>query len=161
MDLLQETSLIWNEFLEKPCSRVDLQSFWPRHPWHLLNPGTLGTFEPCHHGTFCPLSLSASLAPWHLGHEKLTQNDSLNVQIRPVDQKIQWYWFLSQLICTVTADLASQLDWPQKTTPKWLFGCPNLSSGSKGSFTSSNMKPHLLGGYIKVLPRMWKVDFYL
>ena len=63
----------------------------------------------------------------------LPQNDSLIVQIHPVDQKIQWYWFWSQLICTVTADLASQLDWPWKPTPKWLLECPNPSGGSKDS----------------------------
>ena len=61
----------------------------------------------------------------------LPQNDSLIVQIHPVDQKILWYWFWSQLICTVTGDLASQLDWPWKSTSKWLFECQNLSSGSK------------------------------
>ena len=54
MDLLQETSSIWNEFLTKPCPWVDLLSFWPRHPWHLLNPGTLENF-----------CLLAHFVPWH------------------------------------------------------------------------------------------------
>ena len=66
-----------------------------------------------------------------IGLKKLPQNDSLNVQIRPLDQKIQWYLYWSQLICTVTADLIQRLDWPWKTTPKWLFECPNPSTGSK------------------------------
>ena len=47
-----------------------------------------------------------------IGLEKLPQNDLLNVQIRPLDQKIQWYLFWSQLICTDTADCSSGLDWP-------------------------------------------------
>ena len=59
------------------------------------------------------------------------KNDPLNVKIRSLDPKIQWYLFWSQLICTVTADLTSQLDWPRKTTPKWLFECQNPSTGSK------------------------------
>ena len=41
------------------------------------------------------------------------------------------YLFWNQLICTVTADCASQLDWPWKTTPKWSFECLNPSTGSK------------------------------
>ena len=53
-----------------------------------------------------------------IGLEKLPQKDSLNVQIHPQDQKIQWYLYWSQLICTVTADLIKLLDWPWKTTPK-------------------------------------------
>ena len=40
-----------------------------------------------------------------IGLEKLPLNDPLNVKIHPLDQKIQWYLFWSQLICTVTADL--------------------------------------------------------
>ena len=59
------------------------------------------------------------------------KNDLLNVKIHPLDPKIQWYLFLSQLICTVTADLTSWLDWPRKTTPKWPFECQNPSTGSK------------------------------
>ena len=66
-----------------------------------------------------------------IGLEKLPKNDPLNVKIRPLDPKIQWYLILSQLICTVTADLTSQLDWPWKATPKWPFECQNLSTGSK------------------------------
>ena len=66
-----------------------------------------------------------------IGLEKLPQNDPLNVQIRPLDPKIQWYLFWSQLICTVTADCASWLDWPWKTTPKWPFVCQKPSTGSK------------------------------
>ena len=52
MDLLQESSSIWDEFLRRPCPRVDLLSFWPLapsfpwHPWHLLNSGTLAPFCP-------------------------------------------------------------------------------------------------------------------
>ena len=49
---------------------------------------------------------------------------NLNVQIHQ-------YLFWNQLICTVTADCASQLDWPWKTTPKWPFECQNPSTGSK------------------------------
>ena len=71
-----------------------------------------------------------------IGLEKLPPNDSLSVQICPLDQKIQWYLFLSQLICTVIADLTSWLDWPQKTTPKWPFECPNPSTGSKDTVFS-------------------------
>ena len=41
------------------------------------------------------------------------------------------YLFWNQLICTVTADCASQLDWPWKTSPKWSFECLNPSTGSK------------------------------
>ena len=48
-----------------------------------------------------------------------------------MDQKIQWYLFWCQLICTVTADLIKLLDWSGKTTPKWPIGCPNPSTGSK------------------------------
>ena len=40
-----------------------------------------------------------------IGLEKLPQNDPLDVEIRPLVQKIQWYLYWSQLICTVTADL--------------------------------------------------------
>ena len=58
MDLLQETSSIWNEFLTKPCPWVDLLSFWPRHPWHLLIPVTLENL--------CPLTPLAPFKPWHL-----------------------------------------------------------------------------------------------
>ena len=70
------------------------------------------------------------LQDW-IGLKKLPQNDSLNVQIRPLDQKIQWYLYWSQLICTVTADLTSQMHWLQKTTPKWPFEHENPSTGSK------------------------------
>ena len=40
-----------------------------------------------------------------IGLEKLPQNDPLDVQIHPLVQKIQWYLYWSQLICTVAADL--------------------------------------------------------
>ena len=66
-----------------------------------------------------------------IGLEKQPQNDPLNVQISPLDQKIQWYLFWCQLICTVTADLIKLLDWSGKTNPKWPFECPNQSTGSK------------------------------
>ena len=66
-----------------------------------------------------------------IGLKKLPQNDSLNVQIHPLDQKIQWCLYWSQLICTVTADSIQLLDWSRKTTPKWLFECWNPSTGSK------------------------------
>ena len=46
MDLLQELSSVWNEFLRKPCPWVDLLSFWHRHPWNPLSLDTLGTFCP-------------------------------------------------------------------------------------------------------------------
>ena len=66
-----------------------------------------------------------------IGLEKLPQNDPLNVQIHPLDQKIQSYLYWSRLICTVTADLIQLLDWSRKTIPKWLFECRKLSTGSK------------------------------
>ena len=70
-----------------------------------------------------------------IGLEKLPQKDSLNVQIHPQDQKIQWYLYWSQLIYTFTADLIKLLDWLWKTTPKWPFECPILSTGSKDTVT--------------------------
>ena len=57
MDLLQESSSIWDEFLRRPCPQVDHLSFWPRHPWHLLSPDTLGTF--------CPLTPLIPLVLWY------------------------------------------------------------------------------------------------
>ena len=86
----------------------------------------------------------------------LPQNDSLIVQIRPVDQKIQWYWFLSQLICTVTGDLASQLDWPRKTTPKWLFECQNPFTGSK--VMDVLWLPIIITFYIDTFPKQLKYE---
>ena len=69
MDLLQESSSIWDEFLRRPCPQVDLLSFWPLapfvpwHPWHLLNSGTLDTFSP--------LTPLAPFVPWHLWYSTL------------------------------------------------------------------------------------------
>ena len=74
------------------------------------------------------------------------KNDPLNVKIRPLDPKIQWYLFLCQLICTVTADLTSWLDRPWKATSKWPFECQNLSTGSKDTvifvFKSADLYSH-------------------
>ena len=58
MDLLQESSSIWDEFLRRPCPQVDPLSFWPLapfvpwQPWHLLNSDTLILLVLWH--------------PWHL-----------------------------------------------------------------------------------------------
>ena len=60
-----------------------------------------------------------------IGLEKLPQNDPLNVQICPLDPKIQWDLFWSQLICMVIVDLTSLYEWPQKIIPKWPFKCEN------------------------------------
>ena len=98
-----------------------------------------------------------------IGLEKLPQNDPLNVKIRPLDPKIQWYLFLSQLICTVIVDLTSQLDWPQKTTPKWPFECQNPSTGSKDTvifiLKSADLYSHswfdlTIGLALKIYPKM-------
>ena len=74
------------------------------------------------------------------------KNYPLNVKIHPLDPKIQWYLFWSQLICTVTADLTSWLDRPWKATPKWPFECQNPSTGSKDTvifvFMSADLYSH-------------------
>ena len=63
MDLLQESSSIWDEFLRRPWPQEDLLSFWPRHPWHLLSHDTL-----C---TFCPNTPLAPFVSWHLWYSTL------------------------------------------------------------------------------------------
>ena len=70
-----------------------------------------------------------------IGFEKIPQNDPLNVLIHPMDQKIQWYLFWSQLICTVTADITSWFYLPWENITKWPFECPNTSTGSKDTVT--------------------------
>ena len=113
MDLLQESSSIWDEFLRRPCPQADLLSIWPLapffpwHPWHLLNLGTLGIF--CHMTPLPPL------VPWHLWysaseHETVTYCTVLwfpYFDMVPGNFKIKnWNEFLRMttvLYCTVTS----------------------------------------------------------
>ena len=73
MDLLQESSSIWDEFLRRPCPQVDLLSLWPLapffswQPWHLLNSGTLVTF--CLLGI---LGISKLRTEWFLENDNCT-----------------------------------------------------------------------------------------
>ena len=78
-------------------------------------------------------------------------------------QRYSNIFFWSQLICTVTTDLTSRLDWPQKTTPKWLFECQNPSTGSKDTvifvFKSADLYSHIwsdltIGLALKNYPKM-------
>ena len=95
MDLLQETSSIWNEFLTKPCPWVDLLSLWPRHPWHLLN---LGTFE-----NFCPLTPLEPFKPWH-PWKLLSPDTFVRVHYSMVqysDMKIEIRLYCTVPYCTV------------------------------------------------------------
>ena len=84
-----------SNFRSLGCQEAHQEGPYPPSPGWIL--GGLGCFVQ-------------SQLTWHhnkIGLEKLPQNDPLNVHICPVYQKIQWYWFLSQLICTVTANLTS------------------------------------------------------
>ena len=67
-----------------------------------------------------------------IGLEKLPQNDPWHFEIRPLDQKLWRCPFSCQLMCTVT----SPLDWPWKTTQKWLSTCKSPSTGSKDEVKS-------------------------
>ena len=60
-----------------------------------------------------------------------------------------------------SADLASQLDWPRKTTPKWLFECQNPFTGSK--VIDVLWLPIIITFYIDTFPKQLKYErlFYL
>ena len=67
--------------------------------------------------------------PHHwIGLEKLPQNDPWHVEICPLDQKIQWNLYLSQLFCTVIVDLTSILKqvFNQNFNFFDIFGYPQL-----------------------------------
>ena len=102
MDLLQESSLIWDEFLRRPCPWVDLLSFWPFatffpwHPWHLLNSGTLGIF--------CHLTPLPPFVPWHLWYSTL-QDDTVTYCTVLWFSTLIWFLQISKLKTEMTTVL--------------------------------------------------------
>ena len=133
MDLLQESSSIWNDFLRKPCPRVELLSFWLRHPWHLLNPGTLGTFcslkplapfKPWHPWHLLSLKPLAPVVPWRLWYTTLQHG---TVQFGTETYSTVWYRDI--LYCTLVS-LFWEVSWDFKNEEysKHLF---KLSNGFK------------------------------
>ena len=102
MDLLQESSSIWDEFLRRPCPWVDLLSFWPLapffpwHPWHLLNSGTLGIF--------CHLTPLPPFVPWHLWYSTL-QDDTVTYCTVLWFSTLIWFLEISKLKTEMTTVL--------------------------------------------------------
>ena len=84
--------------------------------------------QPLHYGVvFFHVSWCVQWPQHRICLKKLPKNDASLGKIHLLALQIEWNQFLCQLMYTVT----SPVDWPWKTTPKWLFFCQNPSTGSE------------------------------
>ena len=137
MDLLQETSSIWNKILRKPCPWVDLLSFWPRHPWN-LEPFNLAPFVPWHPwhllspdtlDTFCFCSLMTPLVQYIMVHHFLDYSRTYSIEHSRIFYELSSldsvFWDLSFRTQMNFKSLGHQelcQKHPYQPSPGWILG---------------------------------------